>query len=81
MRRPLSALLGEVAQGAVEGAQDAHVAIRNIEMDLPIDLRINHTGEETELLGDVPLFLTRTDFDAPISRLFVRWSAQRGGGE
>lgn len=81
MRRPLSALLSEVAEGAAEGARGAPVAIRDIEMELPVELRFDRSGEDTELLGDVPLFLTRTAFDAPPSRLFVRWAADPDGGE
>lgn len=80
MRRPLSALLSEVAEGAAEGARGAPVAIRDIEMELPVELRFDQSSGETELLGDVPLFLTRTAFDAPPSRLFVRWVAEPEGG-
>ena len=75
-RRPLSALLGEVAQGALDGAADTPVRITDIEVDLPIELRLSHRESGAELLGDVPLFLTRTLFDPPVSRLAVRWVAE-----
>ena len=75
-RRPLSALLGEVAQGAVDGAAETPVHITDIEVDLPIELRLSHRESGPELLGDVPLFLTRTVFDPPVSRLAVRWVAE-----
>ncbi|VVT12248.1 hypothetical protein [Erythrobacter sp. EC-HK427] len=79
LRRPLSALLSEVAEGAAEGARGAPVAIREIEMEMPVELRFDHSGGEMQLLGDVPLFITRTAFDAPPSRLFVRWAAEPAG--
>lgn len=74
-RRPLSDMLGDVAGGALDGAGDSAVSITEMEFDLPVELRLSDDGPDAQLLGDVPLFLTRTAFDAPVSRLSVHWLA------
>ncbi|MFL0355808.1 hypothetical protein ACI5KX_04955 [Erythrobacter sp. GH1-10] len=75
LRRPLAELLEEIASSALEGTAGAPIAVHGLEIDLPIELRLHSSDEGAALHGDVPLFLTRTPFDPPVSRLAVRWEA------
>lgn len=76
-RRLLGETLGEIAGGALDMAPEAArlVRVTAIELDLPIDIRIARDGAEAVLVGDVPLFHWRTDFDPPPARLQVSCTA------
>lgn len=77
MRRPLGETLGEVAGSvlALEGPAADLVQVQSIELDLPIELRLGSAASGHELVGDLPLFRTRTDFDWPPARLQARFVA------
>jgi hypothetical protein len=77
-RRTLAALLSELADSAAafaDAAGNMPVRARSLSLSLPIDLRVGWTDEGLEVIGDVPLFLTRTDFDPDPARLEVDWHA------
>jgi hypothetical protein len=82
-RRPLAELLSELADSAAafNVAGDMPVRARSLSLSLPIDLRLASTDKGLELIGDVPLFLTRTDFDPDPARLEVNWRAIPLGSE
>jgi hypothetical protein len=50
-------------------------------MTLPIDVRLVASGQGTEVIGDVPLFITRTAFDPEPARLAVTWHAVPADGD
>lgn len=74
-RRPLGELLGDLADAAHLMGGGGAVRARSLEMTLPIDVRLVKTAEGTEVIGDVPLFVTRTAFDTEPARLAVTWHA------
>ncbi|WP_066812433.1 hypothetical protein [Sphingomonas asaccharolytica] len=80
-RRPLGELLGELADVANLMGGGGTVRARSLEMTLPIDMRLISTADGAELLGDVPLFITRTAFDPDPARLAVTWHAVPADGE
>lgn len=71
-RRPLGELLGELAQGFA-GFGRAGIQPRSLHLRLPIDLRLAAGEGGFEILGDVPLFVTRTAFDPDPARLEIDW--------
>ncbi|HVJ00138.1 MAG TPA: hypothetical protein VM657_13845 [Sphingomonas sp.] len=78
-RRPLGALLGDLADAAhLMGG--GGVRARSLEMTLPIDVRLVTSAEGTEVIGDVPLFVTRTAFDPEPARLAVMWHVVAADG-
>lgn len=77
-RRTLAELLTELADSASAFAgvsAESPVRARSLSLSLPIDLRLAATDQGLEVIGDVPLFLTRTDFDPDPARLEVNWHA------
>lgn len=82
-RRVLAELLSELADSAaaLAGATDLPVRARSLSLSLPIDLRLVATDDGLEVIGDVPLFLTRTAFDPEPARLEVGWHAVPPAGE
>lgn len=77
-RRALADLLSELADTAAafaEVAGETPVRARQLSLSLPIDLRVASTDKGLEVIGDVPLFRTRTDFDTEPARLEVDWQA------
>ena len=76
-RRALAELLSELADSAAafDVAGDTPVRVRSLSLSLPIDLRLASTDKGLEVIGDVPLFLTRTEFDPDPARLEVNWHA------
>lgn len=71
-RRPLAELLGELAEAAAFAGIGA-VRARSMSISLPIDLRLLPTPAGPLVIGDVPLFRTRTAFDPDPARLAVEW--------
>jgi hypothetical protein len=76
-RRPLGDTLAEVAAGMT----DAHhltpgLAVRGLEVTLPIELAWRGEGADVLLLGDLPRTVTRTAFDSNPARLAVVWHAE-----
>jgi hypothetical protein len=55
-----------LAHGLRHGLQ-----VRSIEMELPLDLRLNQGAEGPEIVGDLPQFLTRTAFDTEPARMVL----------
>lgn len=76
-RRLLGETLSEIAGSALDLGPGAAQMVRvtSIELDLPIDIRIARLGTEAVLVGDVPLFHWRTDFDPPPARLQVSFES------
>ncbi|WP_372665928.1 hypothetical protein [Amycolatopsis kentuckyensis] len=77
-RRALAELLSELAESAAAFAGVAGempVRPRSLWLSLPVDLRLIVTAGEPEVVADVPLFRTRTDFDPDPARLEVEWRA------
>ena len=72
-RRLMGEMLSEIASGALDLTPPAAALVRvtSLELDLPIDLRLALDGQVPMLVGDVPLFHWRTDFDPPPARLRV----------
>ena len=68
-RRPMAAMLADIAEGAMQAAAGAGVRASRVEVNLPVD--IAWTGGA--LFADLPRNLIRTAFDAPPSRLLVVW--------
>lgn len=73
-RRPLAELLGELAEAAALAGIGA-VRARSLSISLPIDMRVLPSGDGPLVIGDVPLFRTRTAFDPDPARLDVEWHA------
>lgn len=69
--KPLSLMLTDVAEGTLAAAPRGAIRATRIEMTLPVDIAI---GAQTELLGELPRYVTRTAFDAPPSRLTIVWT-------
>ena len=67
--RPMAAMLVDVAQGAMAAGASAGVRPTRIEVDLPVDIRLR----SATLSAELPLFVRRTAFDAPPSRLHLVW--------
>lgn len=78
-RRPLAELLGELAEAAAFAGIGA-VRARAMSISLPIDLRLVPTAAGPIVIGDVPLFRTRTAFDPDPARLGVLWHSVPAGG-
>jgi hypothetical protein len=79
-RRALSELLSELADSAVafvDVAAAMPVRARSLSVSVPVDLRLTATDDGAEVIADVPLFLTRTDFDTDPARLEVAWQVVR----
>ena len=74
-RRPLGELLGELADCLTAFPANSGLQAQSLSLDLPIDVRLVSTADGLQLIGDVPLFLTRTDFDPTPARLAVEWHA------
>ena len=77
-RRALAELLTELADSAAAFAgvtENMPVRACSLSLSLPIDLRFASTHQGLEVIGDVPLFITRTDFDPDPARLEVDWHA------
>ena len=72
-RRPLGELLGELAQGFAGFGGGAGIQPRSLHLNLPIDLRLATVEGGFEILGDVPLFVTRTAFDPDPARIEIDW--------
>jgi len=71
IQRPLHMTLAEFGSSLIAATANLPVHVTSIEMTLPIDLKLLGNGD---LLGDLPLFRRRTDFDAEPSRLTVTMS-------
>jgi hypothetical protein len=77
-RRALAELLSELADTAAafaDVAGEMPVRPRSLSLSLPIDLRLVMTAGEPEVIADVPLFRTRTDFDPDPAGIEVEWRA------
>lgn len=74
-RRALGELLGDLAAGVTDFVDSPFVRARSLSIDLPIDLRLVLSPEGPIVIGDVPLFRTRTDFDPDPARLQIEWQA------
>jgi hypothetical protein len=80
-RRPLAALLGDLADGVAgfaalgPGAIADGVWARSLAIALPIDVRLVPVQGGWELIGDAPLFRLRTAFDPDPALLEVNWQA------
>ena len=74
-RRALGALLGELCGGVTDFLDTPLVRARSLSIDLPIDLRLVATPDGPLVIGDVPLFRTRTAFDPDPARLRVEWQS------
>lgn len=72
-RRLLGDTLAEIAGSVLDmpGRDPLAVRVTSLELDLPIDLRLARSAGEPQLVGDVPLFHLRTDFDPPPARFQV----------
>ena len=71
---PLAEMLTDVhaaAQIARHGL--ASVRATQIEMNLPIEVRVEVIDGETTFLANLPLWRWRTDFDVIPGRLRVQW--------
>jgi hypothetical protein len=77
-RRPLGETLAVFADiGELLSAQPGPgLQIRSLAMELPLDLRLVHGAGGVQLIGDLPQFFTRTDFDPEPARLSVSLAAQ-----
>jgi hypothetical protein len=67
-RRLLGETLAELAGGLLEATAVAPLGLSSVELDLPLDLRLDAAGE---LEGDLPLFRLRTAFDPEPARLRI----------
>ena len=74
-RRALGALLDDLSGSVADFIGSPLVRARSLAIDLPIDLRLVATPEGPLVIGDVPLFRTRTAFDPDPARLRVEWQA------
>lgn len=72
-RRPMGELLGELAQGFAGFGRGAGIQPRSLHLRLPIDLRLAAVEGGFEIIGDVPLFVTRTAFDPDPARIEIDW--------
>ena len=72
-RRPMASMLTDVAEATLVNAFQPGVRITRLEVTLPVELKLQSDGE---LAGDLPLFVRRTVFDAPPSRLTVVWEEE-----
>ena len=72
--RPLAQMLTDVL-GAVEVAHtdDLQVRARQIELTLPIEVRLRDIEGEYTFIADLPLWRWRTDFDQRPSRLQITY--------
>jgi hypothetical protein len=72
---PLSLMLTDVAEGALAATRRRGLRATRVEMTLPVDLGVKRDrgSPDVELLGELPRFVTRTDFDPAPSRLTIVW--------
>ncbi len=70
-RRYLSDMLADVAEGVMTVADRAGLRATGVELSLPLDIRLDMTDDEPALIGELPQFITRTDFDPDLARLHV----------
>ena len=71
-RRPMSIMLGDIAEGVMAATVGTGIRATRVELDLPLD--IVWTGGD--FFADLPRLVTRTAFDPPPSRLHLVWEAQ-----
>jgi hypothetical protein len=72
-RRSLGEMLAEVADGAIAAAGARGLRATRVEVSLPVEIGFKGTGEATQVLADLPRFITRCDFDPLPSRMTVVW--------
>jgi hypothetical protein len=76
-RRPLAAVLGDVAAGALEMASRVPgIGLRRVEITIPLEVAVSRGPGGLQVLGDVPRTVTRTAFDLPPGTLKVLWSQE-----
>ena len=76
-RRILGETLSDVARGACEAAaRMPGLAVRRLEIALPIELVVAQRGGAWQVFGDLPRTLTRTPFDIEPGRVSIIWAAE-----
>jgi hypothetical protein len=65
----MGAMLAEIAEGAMTAATSTGLRATRVEVSLPVEV----VWTREALLAELPRFVTRTPFDAPLSRLNVVW--------
>jgi hypothetical protein len=79
-RRPLGDLLVEVAAGTLKGLSMAPALhARQVDLTLPIEFAVVWRSGEPILLGELPRWRFRTDFDQKAGSLRVAWREEELG--
>lgn len=72
-RRPMAAVLAELADGVASATAGTGLRATAIEVTLPLEVAFRLHEGETQLFADVPARVTRTAFDQRPSRLTIHW--------
>ena len=72
-RRTMGEMLSEVADGAIGAASVAGLRATRVEVTLPIDVSFRGSGDQLQLLAELPRFITRCAFDSQPGSLTVVW--------
>jgi hypothetical protein len=73
-RRALSDVLIDIADGVLGVRAPEGLRTTSMEVALPVEIEMAKTDAGTEFRAELPRFITRTSFDAPPSRITVRWA-------
>ncbi|WP_266170733.1 hypothetical protein [Dyella subtropica] len=82
-RRPLGETLGAFADltGLLAAGASQGLQVQSLALELPLDLHVARGADGVELAGNLPQFLTRTDFDPEPARLAITLQAVPTAGE
>ena len=73
-RRALGETLVEVASSTFDALAAAPgIQVREFAVTLPIELALRRSGDQVQLLGDLPRQITRTAFDIRPARIEIVW--------
>ena len=70
-QRLLGEMLSEIFEGVLMTMSQADIKATSVELSLPINIGFENGSDGLAMIGELPQFLTRTDFDRDVGRMHV----------